>query len=72
MTVKLDTALAARWAQDPKSNHGLLLVHDGNCGYYHASEFEDAAMRPRLILAFDKALGSSAGVCPAPGKQVYE
>ena len=52
VTVPLDKALVAGWIRDPKANHGLLLTHDGNCGHYHASEFGDPPMRPRLILAF--------------------
>jgi hypothetical protein len=67
VTMKLDTGLVSRWVQAPTSNHGLLLQHDGNCGYYHASEFEDPAMRPRLILAFEKLLEGVEAACPLPG-----
>ena len=71
VTVPLARELVARWVKDPKSNHGVVLTSGRELGHYHSSEFEDPAMRPRLIVAFSAAPVPAAcpdGTCPTPVK----
>ena len=71
VTVPLDAAAVRKWIADPAANHGVLLVdrnegrRGGGNAQYRSSEYEDPAMRPRLILAFSSPLRAGAA-CPAP------
>ena len=74
--IPLATNVVARWIKDPASNNGLILVDPqasrGDIRVdFHSSEFEDPAMRPRLILAFSSGflaptVCSPDGTCPVP------
>lgn len=78
-TIRLEAKLIRKWIENPASNHGLLLV-DKNEGKnaqgsakYRSSEFEDAVMRPRLILAMSSAIAAATtrpsptgAACPLP------
>lgn len=72
VSIPLDAAMVTRWVRAPKTNHGVLLLGAGYAGSYHSSEYEDPAMRPRLILAFRKPIKpvptecSPDGRCPLP------
>jgi hypothetical protein len=72
-SVPLDRNLVARWIAEPASNRGVILMDPKGARVdVHSSEFEDAAMRPRLILAFSSGLltpsvCSPDGFCPLPG-----
>lgn len=62
VTIPLEKSVVARWLARPGANRGLLIVGTQACAMFHSGEFEDAAMRPRLILAFSAGLGQP-GTC---------
>jgi len=76
VTIPLDAKLVGRWITQPATNHGLLLVDKnegvkgGGYAHYRSSEFEDVAMRPRLILASRSTIAAGAvcapTTCPTP------
>ncbi|HET6428460.1 MAG TPA: DNRLRE domain-containing protein [Phycisphaerae bacterium] len=63
VTIPLARETVARWVADPPSNRGLLLLGTQACGIFHSSDFEDPAMRPRLILAFSSGIASAGATC---------
>ena len=67
VTVPLATEAVARWIKSPRSNRGLLLRGTKACGIFHSSNFEDPAMRPRLILAFTSGVASAGATCTTQG-----
>jgi hypothetical protein len=59
------TALAAEWALNPETNHGMILLSTNNAGLAHmrfcSSEFIQADFRPRLVVTY-----RPASVVPTP------
>lgn len=56
VTVELDPKLVQRWIDEPSSNRGIMLKDKGEGNgsecKYRSNEFEDAGMRPRLVVGF--------------------
>lgn len=74
VTFKLDPKLVNRWIADPAKNHGVLLavMKGGRHADFRSSNFEDAGMRPRLVLGFKSgvkvaAVAGAAGAAGAGG-----
>jgi hypothetical protein len=72
VTIPLDAAMVTRWVARPETNRGVLLAAKGTAGLFHSSEYEDPAMRPRLILGFKKKIQACDidGTCTKDGKPV--
>jgi hypothetical protein len=63
VTIPLAEAVVARWIADPSANRGLVLLGTRASGVFHSSDFEDPAMRPRLILGFESGLAGAGAAC---------
>jgi hypothetical protein len=76
VTIPLEPETVGRWVRRPESNRGLVLMDKNEAtaedsAQYRSCEFEDAVMRPRLIVALSEALpaglsGCTSQSCPLP------
>jgi len=63
VTIPLARRVVSGWIRDPRNNRGVLVLGTRACGIFHSSDFEDPAMRPRLILGFTAGIASAGATC---------